>query len=182
MAVNPYQLAGVQRNLLSSLVESEQSKKEQEAALGRHKGEMSEEFQKEVIEAQQKAEAALSKKRKKKGLLGAFESVSGLLGLIPGIGALPILSSTLGALGGMSAMYGQGRHAKKQAEIARQAMQLPGMEKWEGTFLGSKARDIEAESKSKFDEIARQSEMSMGDILTKGLTSGIASFATGKIG
>ena len=180
MAVNPYGLAGAQSGLLSSLLKSEQQKKEQQSALGMQKGKMTEEFEKELIGAQAKAEKELAKKRKKKGLLGLFESVAPLLGLIPGVGTG--LSAGLGALGGMMSMYGQSKHARGQVDAARRAMQLPGMEKWQRTFLGSKARDVEAESGRKFDELARAAKVSAGDILTKGLTSGVASYAMGKVG
>ena len=180
MAVNPYQLAGVQSNLLSSLMESEQSKKEQEAALGMQKGKMGEKFQKELIAAQQEAEAELSKKRKKKGFSGFLESIVPLLGFIPGVGTG--LSAGLGALGGMFSMKEQSEHAQKQTEAARQAMKLPGMSKWKDTFLGQRARDVEAESKRKFDEMARAAEVSTGDLFKKGLTSGISSYAMGKVG
>ena len=175
---NPYGVASTQQNLLETLLGSEQAQKTGALALGEHKGEMSEEFQKEMIAAQKEQERLLQQQRKKKGLGGLLETVAPMLGLIPGVG-------TVGGavLGGLSGMYGaskQSKHAQEQIAKARAAMLDKG--KWGGTFLGKDARTVTAESESMLDEMLSKTKLSTGDLLKTGLAEGMKGYAMGEIG
>ena len=60
-----------------------------------------------------------------------------------------------------------------------QALGVSG--KWKNTFLGGKARDYEASAKSYYDELVDKAGVSKSDILKSGVTSGLTSYATGKV-
>ena len=62
---NPYGMVGTQQNLIDTLLQQDQSQQLQDVGLREQKGEMVEDFEKDVIDAQKKQEEVLSRKRKK---------------------------------------------------------------------------------------------------------------------
>jgi len=167
---NPYGIAGVQQNLLENLLGSEQATRLGKFATGEQMGEMSEEFQRDVISNQKKIDALLNRE-KGKNVGGLFKFLSTLGG--------PITSGLVSGGVDMLDMYEQQKHARKQIELAKKL----GLDtKWLSTFLGGQARDIASKTETMLDKMKRETNLSGMDFLTKGITSGITGYATGKIG
>jgi len=168
---NPYNIVGTQQGLLESLLQSEQSQKTGALALGEHKGEMSEEFQKEQIAAQKEQERLLQQSRKK----GFLEKLLPLAGMFMG-------PAGSGVMSGLTGMYG----AKKGSDFAKQQIEKARgagiSDKWGGTFLGQQQREITSETDTMFDKMKREADISDWDLGLTGLTSGISGYATGKMG
>ena len=133
---------------------------------------MIEEYQDESIAAQKTQEELMSKGRKGKW----WEKVLPLAGMFMG----PMGSAILGGLQGMYTAKQQSKHALGQIGAARGAGVDVG--KWGNTFLGSGARETKAASDSMFDSLTRDAQVSDMGLLKSGLTSGISSYAMGKMG
>ena len=168
---NPYGIASTQQGLLESLLGAEQAQKTGIAAVGKQKGKMSEEFQEEMIAAQKEQERLLNKQRKG----GFLEKLLPLAGMFMG-------PAGSGVMSGLTGMYG----AKKGSDFAKQQIEKArgaGLsDKWGGTFLGQKQRDISGKTESMLDKMKMQVGLSGGDLLKTGLTEGIKGYAMGKMG
>ena len=171
-AYNPYNVAASGQNLLETLLGADQAKLKGQSAVGEHKGEMIEEYQDESIAAQKTQEELMSKGRKGKW----WEKVLPIAGMFMG----PMGSAILGGLQGMYTAKQQSKHALGQIGAARGAGVDVG--KWGNTFLGSGARETKAASDLMFDSLTRDAQVSDMGLLKSGLTSGITSYAMGKMG
>jgi hypothetical protein len=172
MAINPYQISEAQKGLTEELLSSQQKMKTMQAATTGQMSKMEEKFQKEMLLAQQKAEAQLRKKNKG-GMLGKLLSfISPFAGPIAG----PILS---GLISGIQTRR-QGGFARRQAELAKSAALGVDTKRFGGTFLGKRAREYEAKQESLFDKMISETDLGFGDIFKAALGSGVMSMAMGK--
>ena len=168
---NPYNIAGTQTGILENLIQSQQTIRDQDVALGIQKKEMTDEFEDKLAEAQKKQEAALAKKRKKNPLAKALGVASMFL---PGFG--PAIA---GGLLGMADVKDQEKFAKGQIGKAREL----GLDTdlFEGTFLGRGAKQAQRESDRLLDSLYEQADVSGMDLLTTGIMSGIEGKAMGDL-
>ena len=168
---NPYNIAGTQTGILENLIQSQQTIRDQDVALGIQKKEMTDEFEDKLAEAQKKQEAALAKKRKKNPLAKALGVASMFL---PGFG--PAIA---GGLLGMADVKDQEKFAKGQIAKAREL----GLDTdlFEGTFLGRGAKQAQRESDRLLDSLYEQADVSGMDLLTTGIMSGIEGKAMGDL-
>ena len=171
MAATPYQVAQTQSALLDSLLGGEQKTSKARLETQTQKGRLSEEFDKELIEAEKAAEKELKKKRKKKW----WEKLAPVLSLFTGpIGA--------GVISGLTGMYGASKgesHARKQIRAAKVASKMDP--RWKKNFLSKPMREQEETKRKAFDEMLDSINLSGMDILTTGLTQGLMGYGMGKI-
>ena len=172
MAYNPYSIAGTQTGIIEDLIQSEQLKRKQDIDVGSKKVDMKQDFEEELAEARRKQEAALARKKKK----NPFSSLLKLGSMfLPGIG--PAIA---GGLLGMADLKSQEKFAKGQINLARQL----GLDesKYKGTFLGSGASIAKKDTDAMLDNLYESADISTGDMLAKGVMSGLEGFTMGKAG
>ena len=172
MAYNPYSIAGTQTGILEDLIQSEQLKRKQNIDVGSKKVDMKQDFEEELAEARRKQEAALARKKKK----NPFSSLLKLGSMfLPGIG--PAIA---GGILGMADLKSQEKFAKGQIDLARQL----GLDesKYKGTFLGSGASMAKKDTDAMLDKLYESADISTGDMLAKGVMSGLEGFTMGKAG
>ena len=171
MATTPYRVAQTQSALLDSLLGGDQKTSKARLETKAQKGRLSEEFDRELIEAEKAAEKELKKKRKKKW----WEKIAPVLSLFTGpIGA--------GVISGLTGMYGASKgesHARKQIRAAKVASKMDP--RWKKNFLSKPMREQEETKRKAFDEMLDSINLSGMDILTTGITSGLQGYGMGKI-
>ena len=177
MAYNPYAVAQSLSQLQQSGIQAKQQGKLASQKVGIQKEKMTEQYMRDIKEAERKAQEALSKRYKGKKGLGFLGSLIGAFN--------PIAGGVIGGLTGMSEARRRGKHMVGQAEVAKEAaMNIDP--RWKGTFLGkgeggasdflSTAEDYYGDIVSKY----RQAKPSGLGLLAKGLESGLSSYTTGK--
>ena len=170
---NPYGMVGTQQNLMDTLLQQDQSRQLQDVGLREQKGEMLEDFEKDVIDAQKKQEEILSRKRKK----GWLEKLMPVVSLFAG----PLAGGILSGLTGIVGLGKEKKHLKSQIGNLKG---MPGFEsKYGGTFLGSGARETQSEMDSLVTGMEQSyKDIGFDDFLMTGLTEGIKGYGTGKLG
>jgi hypothetical protein len=170
---NPYGMVGTQQNLIDTLLQQDQSQQLQDVGLREQKGEMVEDFEKDVIDAQKKQEEVLSRKRKK----GWLEKLMPVVSLFAG----PLAGGILSGLTGIVGLGKEKKHLKSQIGNLKG---MPGFEsKYGGTFLGSGARETQSEMDSLVTGMEQSyKDIGFDDFLMTGLTEGIKGYGTGKLG
>ena len=167
MAINPYQLAGI------DIIRDEQQKKllhqqkEGHADVRIKKGQMKRQFQDELKTAMDRY-----KRKSKKGL---FENAFG--GFLGKLMDNPFMSTLM--LSGVAPIYAGllsgGKSLGQQKRLKKAAMELPEMEKWKNTFLGDSAID----AMSTIEDIQDASKVDPFKAITSGLTSYLLSDTLG---
>ena len=169
---NPYGIATTQQNLVDNLLTAQQSKQLGESETKKQTGEMTEDFERELIAEQKRQQEILNKKRKKGWLEKLMPAISFFAGPLAG-----------GILSGLTGMVGLGKEKK---HLLSQASALGGGNlggKWGKTFLGSSARTAQAETDSLVDQIqGAAKDISDMDFLTTGIAEGIKGYSAGKTG
>lgn len=151
--VSPYQTAGVQSNLLETLIQSKLKEKEGAMEGGIQKSEMITEYgsdiRDKVAKINEASRKASGKKRKRKW----WEKVAPILAmLIPGIGpgvAAGITGLTTGYGASKDASFAErtAQNLQKHIEgtpLAGYGSARKGIDPWKGTFLSEKAADFKS--------------------------------------
>ena len=177
MAYNPYAVAQSLSQLQQSGIQAKQQGKLASQKVGIQKEKMTEQYMRDIKEAERKAQEALSKRYKGKKGLGFLGSLIGAFN--------PIAGGVIGGLTGMSEARRRGKHMVGQAELAKEAAKRIDP-RWKGTFLGKGeggASDYLSTAETYYGHILskyRQAKPSGLGLLAKGLESGLSSYTTGK--
>ena len=154
MATNAYQMAALNTALTEGLINKDQNLKTSNVATSKQKQKMIEELEAQMKAAQDKAR----KKSKKFGGLGKLLDVAGMF-----MGPLG-----MGLTKGINALI-QGKQQQKGAESLLDGI---NSKRFENTFLSNNMEE--------YKEEVEDSQLSINDILTSSLMSGIQSYATGQ--
>ena len=178
MAINPYQIAQSALGLREAEHKSKQTVGTGMLNLAVQKGKMTREFEEEISRAQLAAEGELRKEMRKSQEQKALGGLGTILGFVPGWGAAG--SAALGGVTTGDITRAGGKFAEKQANLA-QTRALGISDKWKNTFLGGRLKDYETKQKSYYQDLIDKAGVSKSDILSSALTSGVGSFAAGKV-
>ena len=154
MATNAYQMAALNTALTEGLINKDQNLKTSNVATSKQKQKMIEELEAQMKAAKDKAR----KKSKKFGGLGKLLDVAGMF-----MGPLG-----MGLTKGINALI-QGKQQQKGAESLLDGI---NSKRFENTFLSNNMEE--------YKEEVEDSQLSINDILTSSLMSGIQSYATGQ--
>lgn len=195
--VSPYQISGIQENLITNLLKSKRKEEEGRFQGQMQKGEMIKEYGQDVrsktAAIEQKQREAASKKRKKKWYEKAVNLIAPLLTVaIPGAGG----AIAAGVTSGLGAGYGAAQDAnfaeRNLKNLQKFIEETPltgtgkaGFDPYEGTFLSEKAADFKQGRLSAAADLnpAIQSAKDagkFGNVFGQALTSGLASYGMAK--
>jgi hypothetical protein len=195
--VSPYQLSGIQENLITNLLKGKRKEEEGRFQGQMQKGEMIKEYGQDVrsktAAIEQKQREAASKKRKKKWYEKAVNLIAPLLTVaIPGAGG----AIAAGVTSGLGAGYGAAQDAnfaeRNLKNLQKFIEETPltgtgkaGFDPYEGTFLSEKAADFKQGRLSAAADLdsAIQSAKDagkFGNVFGQALTSGLTSYGMAK--
>ena len=191
--VSPYQISGIQENLITNLLKSKRKEEEGRFQGQMQKGEMIKEYGQDVrrktAAIERKQREAASKKRKKKWYEKAVNLIAPLLAVaIPGAGGAIAAGVTSGLGAGYGAAQDSNFAERNLKNLQKFIKETPltgtgkaGFDPYEGTFLSEKAADFKQGRLSAAADLNPAKDAGkFGNVFGQALTSGLTTYGMAK--